>query len=214
MVSRIFAAAWHMGDQVTVKRILQLVLLWAVWGGAGLACDTPQKVLPEDASAVTEGRPRLTWRIVDGATGYRVRMQSRVPEGRVIAAADTVVKTPTYLPPQPLADRHSKVTMRVNAICGKETSAETVSWFLIDTTANCRLGEVKGSTAASLAWEAVEGARNYEVRAHRLSDGLLLASLETRTPAAKLELREAAVVSVRPACAGGSGEAVYRVLAR
>jgi hypothetical protein len=191
----------------------QLMLLCVFPAAASSPCEAPQKALP-DAGVVTEGRPRLTWPFVEGATGYRLRVQSRVPEGQVIAATDTVVKLPNYFPPQPLAGQRAKVTVRVSAICGKETSAETVSWFLIDTTAKCRLGEVKGSGAAGLSWEAVEGARDYEVRAHRLSDGLLLASLETRTPSARMDLREAAVVSVRPTCAGGSGEAVYRVLAR
>ena len=177
-----------------------------------VACEAPQGVL-EDGTTIQQARPRLEWRAVQGASGYRVRLQSRVPNGRVVAASDTVVSTPAYLPPQPLTEQRAKVTVRVKAICAGEESVETVSWFVIDTSAVCRLGEVS-LEARALRWEPVVGAKAYEVRSYRLEDGRLIASQETRTTEAKLELREGAVVSVRPVCEGGLGEAVYRVVAR
>jgi len=165
----------------------------------------------------TEKQPRIDWTAVSEANAYKVHLQSRVPGGRVVSVHDTVVKTPTFLPPQPLAEHHAKVTVRVSAVCGGETSAETVSWFLIDTSPTCRLGEmgaVSDAGTASLRWRPVAGAVSYEVRAYGLLDGRLMASQETRSPEAKLGLSDGAVVSVRPACASGLGEAVYRVLAR
>jgi hypothetical protein len=165
----------------------------------------------------TEKQPRIDWAAVSKANAYRVHLQSRGPEGRVVSVHDTVVKAPTFLPPQSLAEHHAKVTVRVSAVCGSETSAEAVSWFLIDTSPTCRLGEmsaVADAGTASLRWQPVAGAVSYEVRAYGLLDGRLMASQETRAPEAKLGLSDGAVVSVRPACASGLGEAVYRVLAR
>lgn len=192
-----------------------LRLLSAALGALALpaaACDAPQKAFA-DGAVIAEARPRLAWPAVAGATGYRFRLQSRVPEGKVIAASDTVLDAPAFVPPRPLAEQRAKVTLRVSALCGAKASAETVSWFLIDTSASCRMGEVKAS-AAGVSWAPVAGATSYEVRRYGLVDGRLLDSRETRATSFSLEDAEAAVLSVRPACAGGLGEAVYRVIAR
>jgi hypothetical protein len=174
-------------------------------------CDAPRLA----ANVPTDKHPRLTWQAVEGASSYRVRVQSRIPDGLVIATHDTAVSKPEFLAPQPLTQHRAKVTVRLNAICGAETSADAVSVFMIDTSAVCKLGEVdaafEGGTA-TLKWRPVAGARSYEVRAHAL-DGRFLVSQETRDAASRVALKETAVVSVRPACAAGLGEAVYRVVA-
>jgi hypothetical protein len=176
---------------------------------AAQACEPPELA----ANSPADQHPRLTWPAVEGATSYRVRVQSRIPDGRVLAFHDTVVAAPEFLPPQPLTEHRAKVTVRLNAICGAETSAESVSTFVIDTSPLCELEEIEADKAG-VKWRPVAGARSYELRAYRLSDGRLLVSQTTREAAARLPLKESAVVSVRPACAGGLGEAVYRVLAR
>jgi len=189
-----------------------LAILCAGYAGATFGvCEPPNLA----ANAPTEKHPRLTWPAVEGATSYRVRVQSRVPDGLVIATHDTVVSKPEFLPPQPLAQHRAKVTVRLNAICGGETGAESVATFVIDTSAVCRLVDVDAAFeagAARLKWQPVAGARSYEIRVHAL-DGRFLGSQETREAAARVALKEAAVVSVRPACAAGLGEAVYRVVA-
>jgi hypothetical protein len=165
---------------------------------------------------VTERRVQFAWAPVLGATGYRVRVQSRVANGHVVALHDAMVTSPAFRAPQPLAEHRAKVTVRLSAICGAETSAESVSWFVIDTSAGCRLDDVAVSAAggkARLAWKAVPGAQTYDVRAHALTDGRLIASDETRSLLIQMALKESAVVSVRPRCVGGDGEAVYRVVA-
>jgi len=169
-----------------------------------------------DAVVMADKHVQIAWTPVQGATGYRVRLQSRVPNGRVVASHDTMVTSPVFRAPQPLAEHRAKVTVRLSAVCGAETSAESVSWFVIDTSAGCRIGELTARAAAGKArvdWKAVPGAQAYDVRAHALADGRVIAARETRAPGAELELREAAVVSVRPACESGLGEAVYRVVA-
>jgi hypothetical protein len=205
---------WAMRTANSLKPFCLLIIAACCFGEAAAACKAPKLIGP-NAGSLTERQPRLTWQTVPGATGYRVRLQSRVPDGGVIAAHDTVVSAPDFLPPRPLAEHRAKVTVRLSAMCGSETSAESISSFVIDTSALCRLGELDAaleSGKASLKWRPVAGARSYEVRAYRLLDGRLLASQETREAAAQLSLAEAAVLSVRPACSDAVGEAVYRVV--
>lgn len=197
----------------TAFRLLAALAL-GLPGVARAVCALPEPALPAEG-VVADKQPPITWKPVQGATAYRVRVLSRVPNGRIVASHDTVVASTSFLSPQPLAEDHAKVTARISAICGAETSAESVFTFTIDTTSTCRLGEVDASAAgakASVKWGAVKGAAAYEVRAFSM-DGSFLSALETRTPAAQVDLpRPGAVVSVRPLCASGMGEAVYRVV--
>ena len=194
---------------------LFVVLFCTASPGVRAVCEPPKIVAPE-GQIVAERQPRVGWSEVAGATGYRVRLLSRVPNGRIVATHYTVVAANSFLAPQPLAEQGAKVTLRVNALCGAETSADTVAWFAIDTSPQCVLGDLSAEAAsgrASLTWRVVEGARSYEVRAFAL-DGAFIAAQETRLPAAQVELRgRGAVVSVRPSCASGQGEAVYRTVA-
>jgi len=198
-----------------VENSLAAAILMSVATTTHAACEPPLLSFP-GTSELTITQPRLAWKNVAQASAYRVRLQSRVPDGRVIAALDTVVNAPEFLPPRPIAEHRAKVTVRLSALCGSETSTESVSTFVIDTSPVCKLGGVEAaleSGKASLKWAALPGARSYEVRAYRLLDGRLLASRESREAAVQIALGEPAVVSVRPACAGGLGEAIYRVVA-
>ena len=171
--------------------------------------------IPSGAT-IAQKQVEVGWTPVQEATAYRLRLQSRIPNGRVVASHDTTVTTPLFRPPQPLAEQRAKVTVRLSAVCGAETSAESVSWFLIDTSAGCKIGEVDAKAVAGKArldWKAVPGAQTYDVRAHALADGRLIASEETRSSFVQMALKQPAVVSVRPRCVGGDGEAVYRVVA-
>jgi hypothetical protein len=103
----------------------------------------------------------------------------------VLAQHDVVVNEPRFFPPRPLAEYRAKVTIRLTAICDKETSTDSVSWFTIDASAAC----------------SEEG--RVEKRAHALADGQLIAAQESPTTPH--------VQSTRPLCAGAKGEAAYRV---
>ncbi|HVQ61401.1 MAG TPA: hypothetical protein VMS53_04900 [Burkholderiales bacterium] len=186
-----------------------------VCSNAWAACESPEPVGLQ-GKTIQDIKPRIAWQPVKGATGYRVRLLSRVPDGRVVVSQDTLVTSPDFLAPQALADQRAKVVVRVNAVCDGETSAERVSTFFIDATSACVMREISaaGAVKTSVDWKPVEGAVRYEVRAYGVVDGQLLVSQETRTPGAQVDLKgQSAVVSVRPACAGVIGEAVYRVVA-
>ena len=177
-------------------------------------CPMPERAGPLQ-DIVADRQTPIAWKPVEGATGYRVRVLSRVPNGRVVASHDTVVASASFLSPQPLAEDHAKVTVRVGAICGAEAGAESVFSFTIDATSTCRLQALSADPApgrASLNWEPVKGAATYEVRVFSL-EGAFISAQETRVPAAQVDLGPpGAVISVRPACASGLGEAVYRVV--
>ncbi len=193
-----------------------LVFLLAVIPAAAYAgCEAPSVSSP-DAKVVSERNPRIEWGAVPGATGYRMRLLSRVPDGRILAAHDTVLSVPGFLAPRPLADLRAKVTVRIHSVCGAQISKEAVTAFAIDTSATCVIGEISAVAAvgkAELTWRPVGSATTYQIRIFSL-DGKLLSSNDTRTPQAQVDLRgRDAVVSVRPVCAGGLGDAAYRTLA-
>lgn len=183
--------------------------------GATLAvCAPPERAVPVQDSVADRQTP-IAWKAVPGATGYRVRVQSRVPNGRIVASYDTIVASTSFVSPQPFAEDHAKVTARISAICGSEASAESVFAFVVDATSTCRLQEISAETAGTkttVKWPAVSGAASYELRVFSL-EGALVSVRETRAPAAQVELKQpGAVLSVRPACASGLGEAVYRIV--
>jgi hypothetical protein len=198
-----------------VVTALPAAVLCAASLAAGAACEAPRADFL-NASVLAERQPRIQWNEVSGATGYRVRLLSRVPNGRILASHDTVIASPSFLAPQPLAEHRAKVTVRLNAVCGAEESTETAYAFVIDTSSRCTLEELSAGTisgVAELKWRPVAGAANYEVRAFAL-DGQSLSSVETRATEMKLALgARSAVVSVHPLCTSGSGEALYRVVA-
>jgi hypothetical protein len=170
--------------RVVTSLLLVVVAAHSVLASA--ACEPPRAEFAR-ASTTPETKPAIAWSPVEGATFYRLRMQSRVPNGRVLAQHDVVVNEPRFFPPQPLADYRAKVTIRLAAICGKAASAESVSWFMIDASAAC------------------SGAGRVENRAYALTDGRLITKQESRTIPH--------VQSTRPLCAGAGGEATYRVTA-
>jgi hypothetical protein len=187
----------------------------ALHGAALAECAAPERAMPAE-DVVTDKQALIAWKPVQGASAYRVRVLSRVPNGRIMASHDTVVTSQSFLSPQPLAEDHAKVTARISAICGAEASAESVFSFTIDVAPTCRLRALTVQPIggrASLKWEPVKGAATYEVRTFSL-DGAFISAYETRVPAAQVELKPpGAVVSVRPTCASGLGEALYRTIA-
>lgn len=198
-------------------RILLAAIVLLLAAAAYGACDAPRNKLTE-GSTLSETRPLIGWEPVTGATAYRVKLLSRVPNGKVLASHDAVVSVPAWVAPQPLAEQQAKVVLRLSAICAGAVSTESVVSFEIDASPGCRLDGIdarRTRSGAEVQWKPVPQAHSYEVRASALIDGKLLASNETRSTAARLDLKERhhAVVSVRPSCPGGSGEAAYRVLA-
>lgn len=180
---------------------------------AAPACEVPGPVL-QDARVLEQRRPTIEWQAAPDATAYRIRVESRIPNGRALAVHDSIASSPSFLPPQPLAEHRAKVRVRVRSLCAGAESAERLAEFMIDTSNACALRELELATRAprhELRWKGGPAAA-YQVSAYSLA-GELLWSRETREtvltfapPAVDI------VVAARALCAEGAGEARYRLV--
>jgi hypothetical protein len=178
---------------------------------AGADCPAPRITAPAADVTLAAARPTLQWAPVPGATGYRVQLVSRVPEGGVIVSLDTLATAPSFAPPQPLTDLGAIVRVTVAARCGAETSPETALRFFIDTRLGCPAvadpAVERDGSGVRLRWQPVEGVERYEVLAYAAGDGRLLGRGETREPSFALPGAgdAPAVAAVRPRCRDGYG---------
>ena len=197
-----------------LKQWLWCSALFSATGTALANCAKPTLLAPAERFT-TDTRPATRWSTVTGATTYALKVQSRLPEGAVIASFDVVVTETQFVPPAALADERAKVTVSVAARCVDGVSATQSAWFLIDVTGNCllpqpiRLKLDNGRAAAD--WAPAASATLYEVRLHAPLDGRVIRAMETREPRVVLDgdLPDGAVLSVRPRCAQGFGEPVF-----
>lgn len=158
-------------------------------------------------------QPTIRWHAVEGATRYRVQVDSRVPEGRRILLLDTFVSGTEFTPPQPLTDFRARITVLVTPECDGKTgvSSEPLR-FEIDTSTQCVLpADSVKRDGDELAWRPVDGIIFYQVSAYGGSSGKLLDRRELRRERIALSLfgRNATTLSVRPKCQKGWGEAIY-----
>jgi hypothetical protein len=137
-----------------------------VWLSSYAICAEAELIEP--AAIVADARPLITWRAIEGASRYRVEIESRVPEGRVLVSLDTQVSGTSFQPPRPLTDFRSAVKVRVTAGCPTDDGSrlrEKPASFHIDTSPLC---PAPARIAASddrqyLEWSAVARAIRYDV---------------------------------------------------
>jgi hypothetical protein len=180
-------------------------------------CAPIEITYPARGSTVKDTRPEVRWKEVTGAKSYRIQIESRVPEGRVIERVDALASGARFLPPRPLADERAAVKLLVTADCaGSPSVAPQPAWFYVDAAASCAPVqglELSGSGAPTAAWSRGGRATRYEVEAYSYEDGRLLARGETTLVQA--DLPRAAVpllVAVRPRCDSRFGQAAYGLL--
>ena len=195
---------------------LALVLGCALAGPRpALAGCTPVEITAPAADAtLADTRPLIAWRPVPGVTAYRVRVQSRVPEGAVITDLDTLATEPRFSPPQALTDHRAIVRVTVTPDCGDaaETAAPMPGHrFFIDTRLTCPaatdLQIQRDGPGARLTWTPAPGAARHEVLVFGGDDWRLHGRGETR--AAAFALPDAgsrpAVAALRVHCGEGFG---------
>jgi len=199
-----------------------ILLLFSPTGSnaAEAACGTPRVTGPETV-IITETQPRISWTTVERADHYRVRLVSRVPEGRTLHTLDTIVPTNHLVPPSALADTKAKVTVTVTAHCpngyGLPSKVEEGGRFLIDASSTCALPAAPELTtsgnSARLRWEKANRAEEYRVSAFSAVNGKLIAQQSARENQAVLTVSEprAVVYAVQPRCRSGWGDPVYRM---
>ena len=178
----------------------------------------PVEILdPVKNSTIHGARPDIRWSGLSGVKVYRVQIESRVPEGRVIERIDTRVGDTRFVPPRPLTDRRAAVKLLVTADCPESTSIATrPAWFFIDIAPNCpsiQKLSFSGAGTSKVEWARTSDATRYEVEAYSVSDGRLIARKETTVASAELPRADAPlIVAVRPRCESVVGEAAYGFL--
>jgi len=177
----------------------------------------PVEILdPVRNSTIHGARPDIRWGGFSGVKVYRVQIESRVPEGRVIERIDTRVGDTRFVPPRPLTDRRAAVKLLVTADCPDSTSIATrPAWFFVDVAPNCPSIQKLSFSGAStkVEWARTSGATRYEVEAYSVSDGRLIARKETTVASAELPRADTPlIVAVRPRCESIVGEAAYGFL--
>lgn len=174
------------------------------------ACEEAALAQPAPLSTVTGARPLVAWRALSGEGPYRVEIESRVPEGRVLVSLDTLVDTTRFRPPRPLTDHRATVKVRITRGCPVDDGSalrERPASFQIDTRPLCPAPARLALSAdrRQLEWTAVPRALRYDVSLLDL-DGVRLAQAETRAPVFALPPRSDPIVAVvRPYCATGFG---------
>jgi hypothetical protein len=172
-------------------------------------CTPLEPASPRREATVTDTRPEIAWPAAAGAKSYRVQIESRVPEGRVIERLDARVAEPRFVPPRPLAEDRAAVKVLVTADCADSPNlAAQPAWFYIDAAAACPAANALDVSGRAARWHG--SAARYQVEIYAAEGGRLLARQET--PIASLPLPEAPgamLVSVRPRCGTILGPAVY-----
>jgi hypothetical protein len=185
-------------------------LVWAAVAGDPLPCREARIESPASRSTVTESQPTVRWEPLPGAMNYRVEIESRVPEGRVLVAIDTMVEGTSFRPPRPLTDFRGAVKLRISAGCPVDDGSalrEKGAWFLIDTSPLCSLA---GPLALSpdglwLEWKPVAAAVRYDVSL-RETNGDPRSEGQTKEPRYALPAESRPFVAiVRPYCPTGFG---------
>ncbi|MCB1905453.1 MAG: hypothetical protein KDI18_15460 [Gammaproteobacteria bacterium] len=178
---------------------------------AGASCPAPRIITPVADTTLATVRPALRWTPVTGATGYRVRVVSRVPEGGMIATLDSLTTQPGFEPPQPLTELNAIVRVTVTPQCETETGSKASLRFFIDTRIGCPVVAdpvvEQGAGGSTLRWAPVADAQRYEVMAYAANDGNLLGRGETQQLSFILpgSGEVAVVAAVRARCRNGYG---------
>ncbi len=182
-------------------------------------CGSPRITEPA-GDVISERVPEIRWTEVSGAEYYRVRVESRVPEGRTLVSLDAQVSTARFKPPQPLAEHRASVRVTVTAHCpgGSVSSDEQhIGRFRIDTSPSCVLnGPISAVSKAGdldLTWQAPEEALAYTVALYTPENGILIGQFDARVPHLRMRLPVVGRVGVaiQPQCRSGKGQPRFTV---
>jgi hypothetical protein len=182
---------------------------------ASAACDTPGNVRWQPggtAAAVGE----LSWNAVPGAASYVVSLRESVPNGARLSTAQFVVSEPRLRVALAAAPALSKVLADVSARCDDASSAPAEFGFVVDRAQFCPppAGVVVAGAGGRVqaAWDKPDGARQFEVRAYRLSDGLPLPVQGVSDGKATILVSgQAIIVAVATRCGASTSETAYAI---
>lgn len=205
------------------RRVWVLALMCSTNALAQAECGQPTLVSPVKKS-IADTRPRIEWSPIAGAMFYRIWVESRVPEGRVLFTQDIQTTASFWQPPQPLTDHKANVRLRVQANCGSvltdpENLKRLETRFRIDASMTCIMPNepfIKVTQQGiELSWGALPDARTYEVAAFPAqSAGNRVIKAETARTVVRLERPATGIwtIGVRPRCANGYGAYRFQTL--
>lgn len=204
-----------------MRAIRFALVAWAmgVQSGEMLAADSCRQaaITAPSGHATTDARPEIQWEPIAGEDRYRLRLESRVPEGLLVESIDVLVEGLSFQVPRPLTDYRARVKLLVVEACDPTLPVDDGHWFMVDTASTCVLSaESMQFSDGFLIWRAVDRALDYEVRAHLMPGGKLLTDQTTSSTGTRLDLGAASevVAAVRPRCPSGYGDFVFVVVPR
>jgi hypothetical protein len=180
-------------------------------------CRAAEILSPGRGAIVSEGRPEIRWKALPGAARYRVQLESRVPEGAVIARVDTRVSGERFVPHVPLTDERAAVKLLVTADCAgasEPSVIEEAAHFFVEVTGSCPApADIALDGAAKITWTSVASAQSYELAIYSAVDGRTLAQGRTIEPSYRLPaLGEPSYLALRTRCAAAYSSPAYRVI--
>lgn len=195
--------------------LLGYVATWVPTASAAQQCRDPEVISPAHDGTDSSLRPAIAWEAVPGVANYRLRLTSRLPEGRSFATIDTLVSGTRFVPPQALGEGFAVVRFSVTSQCpaamvpAQAPAAE--HRFYIDARPACAVGGLQvDAQTRRIAWTPTAGATRYEVYGYDPVDGRLLFKLETREPhASPTPAADPAVIAVRAQCGEVLGQPSY-----
>lgn len=140
------------------------------------ACDIPLILSPTHTD-IGNAKPRFEWTQVANAKRYRLWLESRLPEGRVLMTHDIQTTSTNWTPPAALTETRALLKVKLFAICkeGNDENADMrvtapFTRYRIDVSSSCILPTnpvVKViDQHVEVNWPSVEGANYYELMAY------------------------------------------------
>ena len=191
---------------------------------ANETCSTPMILFPIQTD-LGDARPRFEWAPVPHAKRYRLWLESRLPEGRLLFTHDIQTTATSWMPPTPLTDTRALVKAKLFAICEEGDENPVVKpivqpfmRYKIDVSGSCLMPEspvVKlVDQHIEVTWPAVDGVNYYELMVYSGTEAKLTRKNETRDTKFQLQSLTPGVwvISVRPRCSSGFGPYRTKVL--
>lgn len=186
---------------------------------AAPSCEPPHLLSPT-LKTIATAQPLIKWSAVSGATSYRLQINSRALEDKIIAQIDTQVTGTRYQVAQPLAESTARVAVVIIANCG-EGAADVVRGtgrFYIDLRPLCVLESAtvgRNTDNWRVTWPEVSGVASYEVAVYDRAGRLLAANtVRDQQFLVAADERGPAAVAITPHCTNSVGAPVVRALLR
>ena len=213
---RLLHAGSHMdvtsySSRATLTIVLVCLLPYSAEAASPPNACGPVVVIEPHAPKISDSRPNLAWEPMPGASAYRVKLDSRIPEGEKVFSAEVQVSTTSFLPAKALTESRAHVRATITPICGTADGIPTIYQFDIDTAPACgtdsniRISNADGKR--QLLWAGPKSAQSHNLWVYAVDTGKLLSNAEVSESSWMFpgDLAGPAIIAIRPKCAAGQG---------